>query len=86
MLYLIILILSVCLPLCWLAVKTPELLEYNLGPVNMGLALDIFKEKLEAAITDPGLVLRESFMMKSFKIPLRLTVNERILESHFKKR
>ena len=58
--------LSICLSLCLLAAKTPELTEYNWGPVSMGLPLDVFKSKLEELIANLKLVLCESLMMKIF--------------------
>jgi len=54
------------LSLYWLATKTPELAEYNWGPDSMGLALDVFKSKLEELIANLKLVLRELFMMEMF--------------------
>ena len=43
-----------------------EALRIIRGPVNMGLALGAFIDKLKDIIADPKLVLRESFMMSMF--------------------
>ena len=58
--------LSVCLLLHWLAANTLELAEHNWGPVSMGLALDVFIDKLKEVIANPRLVLQKSFMMNIF--------------------
>ena len=59
--------LSVCLSMCWLAAKTSQLAEYNWGPVNMGLVLDVFDSKIDELLHQPKLVLSKTFMMNMFK-------------------
>jgi len=63
---LIIIYISVCLTLRWLPAETPELAEHSWGPVSMGLALHVFKDKLEEVIAKPRLVICESCIMNMF--------------------
>ena len=62
-----ILYISVILPMRWLAGKTPELAEYNWGPVSMGRALDTLHESMNEIIKQPKLILDEDYMMNIFK-------------------
>ena len=62
-----IIYMSMCLPLRWLAAKTPDLAEYEWGAVNMSLVLDVFKDKLDYLVLNPDKVLCKSFMMNLFK-------------------
>ena len=62
-----ILYISVIFPMRWLAGKTPELAEYNWGPVSMGRALDTLHEKMNEIIEKPDLILDKDFMMNIFK-------------------
>ena len=62
-----ILYISFCLPMRWLAVKTPQLADYGWGPVSNGRAIDTFRDKLLEIVAEPRKVLDESFMMGMFQ-------------------
>ena len=59
--------ISIILPMRWLAGKTPELAEYNWGPVSMGRALDTLHATMKEIIEKPSLILEEDYMMNIFK-------------------
>ena len=62
-----IMYISIILPMRWLAGKTPELAEYNWGPVSMGRALDTLHKTMKEISDKPSLILDEDYMMNIFK-------------------
>ena len=58
-----ILYISFCLPVCWLAAKTPALGQWGWGPISNGNALDTLQEKMMDIVDDPTKILDEDFMM-----------------------
>jgi hypothetical protein len=52
-----ILYISFCLPMRWLAAKTPELRKWGWGPISNGDAIDTLREKMMDIINDPTKVL-----------------------------
>jgi len=61
-----ILYISFCLPMRWLAAKTPELAEWGRGPISNGDAIDTLRERMMDIVADPINVLSEDFMMNMF--------------------
>ena len=61
-----ILYISFCLPMHWLAAKTPELGQWGWGPISNGNAIDNFREKMMDIVNDPTKILDEDFMMSMF--------------------
>jgi hypothetical protein len=61
-----IIYISFCLPMHWLAAKTPKLRERGWGPISNGDALDTLREKMMDIVDDPTKVLDENFMMNMF--------------------
>ena len=61
-----ILYISFCLPMRWLAAKTPELAEWGWGPISNGDAVDTLRERMMDIVADPTKVLSEDFMMNMF--------------------
>ncbi len=47
-----ILYISFCLPMQWLAAKTPELGEWGWGPVSNGDAIDTLRENMMDIVDD----------------------------------
>jgi hypothetical protein len=62
-----ILYISFCVPMRWLAAKTPELGKWGWGPISNGDAIDTLREKMMDLIDDPSKVLNEDFMMNMFQ-------------------
>jgi hypothetical protein len=58
--------ISFCLPMHWLAAKTPKLGEWGWGPISNGDAIDTLREKMMGIVNDPTKVLDEEFMMNMF--------------------
>jgi hypothetical protein len=48
-----ILFISLCIPMCWLAAKTPELGQWGLGPLSNGGTIDTLREKMMDIVDDP---------------------------------
>jgi hypothetical protein len=61
-----ILYISFCLPMRWLAAKTPELQEWEWGPISNGGAIDTLRLKMMDLVKDPTNILEEDFMMGMF--------------------
>jgi hypothetical protein len=61
-----ILYISFCLPMCWLAAKTPELGEWGWGPLSNGDAIDTLQENMMDIVDDPTKILDKCFMMSMF--------------------
>jgi hypothetical protein len=61
-----ILYISFCLPMWWLAAKTPELGEWGWGPKSNGDAIDTLRKRMMDIVDDPNKVLNEAFMMNMF--------------------
>ncbi len=61
-----ILYISFCLPMRWLAAKTPELGEWGWGPISNGDAIDTLQENMMDIVDDPTKILEECFMMSMF--------------------
>ena len=61
-----ILYISFCLPMCWLAAKTPELGQWGWGPISNGDAIDTLREKMMDIVDHPTKILDEDFMMSMF--------------------
>ena len=61
-----ILYISFCLPMRWLAAKTPELHEWDWGPISNGRAIDTLRLKMMDLVNDPNNILDEDFMMGMF--------------------
>ena len=61
-----ILYISFCLPMRWLAAKTPELGEWGWRPISNGDAIDTLRERMMDIVDDPTKVLSEDFMMNMF--------------------
>ena len=61
-----ILYISFCLPMRWLAAKTPELHEWDWGPISNGRAIDTLRLKMMGLVNDPNNILDEDFMMGMF--------------------
>ena len=59
--------ISFCLPMQWLAAKTPELGEWGWGPISNGDAIDTLRAKMMDIVDDPTKVLNENFMMNMFR-------------------
>ncbi len=57
---------SFCLPMHWLAAKTPELGKWGWGPISNGDALDTLREKMMDIVDDSTKILDENFMMNMF--------------------
>jgi hypothetical protein len=62
-----ILYISFCLPMQWLAAKTPELGEWGWRPILNGDAIDTLREKMMDIVEDLTKVLDEDFMMNMFR-------------------
>ncbi len=58
--------ISFCLPMHWLAAKTPELGEWGWGPISNGDAIDTLCENMMDIVDDPTKILVECFMMSMF--------------------
>jgi hypothetical protein len=58
-----ILYVSFCLPMRWLAAKTPELGQWSWGPISNGMAIDSLREKMIDVVDD---LLDNDFMMSMF--------------------
>jgi len=61
-----ILYISFCVPMRWLAAKTPELGKWGWGPISNGDAIDMLREKMMDLVDDSSKVLNEDFMMNMF--------------------
>ncbi len=61
-----ILYISFCLPMHWLAAKTPELGEWGWGPISNGDAIDTLRENVMDIVDDPTKILGKCFMMSMF--------------------
>ena len=61
-----ILYISFCLPMRWLAAKTPELHEWDWGQISNGRAIDTLQLKMMDLVNDPNNILDEDFMMDMF--------------------
>ena len=61
-----ILYISFCLPMRWLAAKTPELGQWGWGPISNGDAIDTLREKMMDIVDDPTKILDDDFMMSMF--------------------
>ncbi len=62
-----ILYISFCLPMHWLAAKTPELgHQWCWGPISNGEAIDTLQEKMIDVVDDPRTILDKDFMMSMF--------------------
>ncbi len=62
-----ILYISFCLPMRWLAAKTPELGKWEWGPILNDDAIDTLREKMMDIVDDPSNVLNKDFMMNMFQ-------------------
>jgi len=58
--------ISFCLPMRWLAAKTPELHEWEWGPISNCGAIDTLRLKMMDLVEDPTNILDEDFMMGMF--------------------
>ena len=58
--------ISFCLPVRWLAAKTPVLGKWGWGPISNGDAIDTLRERMMDIVDDPTKVLNEDFMMNMF--------------------
>jgi hypothetical protein len=61
-----ILYISFCLPMQWLAAKTPELAKWGWGPISNGDAIDTLRLKMMDIVNDPRNILDENCMMGMF--------------------
>ena len=61
-----ILYISFCVPMRWLAAKTPVLGKWGWGPISNGDAIDTSREKMMDLVDDPSKVLNKEFMMNMF--------------------
>ena len=61
-----ILYISFCLPMRWLAAKTPELGQWGWGPISNGDAIDTLQKNMMHIVDDPTKILDEDFMMSMF--------------------
>ena len=57
-----ILYISFCLPMRWLAAKTPELAKWGWGPISNGCAIDTLRLNMMDIVNDPS----KNFMMGMF--------------------
>ena len=78
-----ILYISFCLPMRWLAAKTPELGQWGWGPISNGDAIDTFREKMIDIVDDPTKRLDEDFMMSMFSKYLSMLPPFRKYWDHF---
>ena len=62
-----ILFISFCVPMRWLAAKTPDLGKWGWGPISNGDAIDTLREKMMDLVDNPTKVLNEDFMMNMFQ-------------------
>ncbi len=62
----VILYISFCLPMQWLAAKTPELGEWGWGPVLDGDTINTLRENMMDIVDDPIKILDEGFTMNMF--------------------
>ena len=61
-----ILYISFCLPMRWLAAKTPELGQWGWGPISNGNAINTLQKNMMHIVDDPTKILDEDFMMSMF--------------------
>jgi hypothetical protein len=82
-----ILYISFCLPMRWLAAKTPELGEWDWGPISNSDAIDTLRERMMDIVDDPTKVLSKDFMMNMFSKYLdALTPFKEYWEHSYKKK
>jgi hypothetical protein len=61
-----ILYILLCLPIGWLAAKTPELGEWGWGTISNGDTIDTLRERMMDTVDNPSKVLNKGFMMNMF--------------------